>query len=178
MVYYICMYIILVGKHPPPHGRNLEVLETPPPFTPGETSWVGKSPGATGNKATWAVLRRFKTAVLNQNEGLFGNIFLGKLIWDEVFYYGIFAEYVQIYTSIWSLKQFEINLFWDQCIYYSILCFILPVGDSQTGVYLRQNTPEEAERWGFPRNSFYAKRLSLWTRFDWLFGNSWYDMKK
>lgn len=161
-----CIYLnksFLVGKQPPPMGENLEVLQNTAFFSEERRRELANLLEQQGTRRLGSSYALQKKRVLNQHEGLFGNNFLGKLIWDEVFYYGMFAEYVQIYTSIWrtwsSLRSicFEINAF---TIHY--VCFILPVGDSQTGVYLRQNTPEEAERWGFPRNSFYAKRLSIW----------------
>lgn len=114
-----CIYLnksYLVGKQPPPWEKSRSPLRHSL-FFGGETSWVGKSPGATGNKATWQFLslRRFKKGVLNQNEGLFGNTFFGKIDMR----WGVLLRYVyRICADIYF--DMKLQAVWDQFVLRSM----------------------------------------------------------
>ena len=166
------------GKQPP-HGRKLEVLQKHShsvrrrDVVSWQISWSNREQGDF-LQFLGASKKGFEIKMRGCLETIFWENWYEMRCFIAVCLQNM-CRYILRYET---LKQFEINLFWDQCIYYSILCFILPVGDSQTEV----NEAKHAGRsWtlGFPKKQWVnAKQLSIWTRFDWLFGNSWYDMKK
>lgn len=83
-----------------------------------QISWSNREQGDL------AVLMRFKKAGFKSTWGAVWKQFFGKIDMR----WGVLLRYVcricaDIYFDMKDLKQFEINLFWDQCIYYSLRMF-------------------------------------------------------